>query len=1414
MLRIRLLGTPQIYLGETEVRGFVTRKAQALFFYLAVTPQPQTRDALASLFWRDLSDQQARNNLRRNLPNLRSLVGSHLRIERDLVAFDRTRPYALDTAEFTDTLNVLTPSTTAGAIDRLERALGLYHGDFLEGFSVGDAPEFEAWALVQREKLRRLAIWGYDRLADAYLERGQYEAGLEITNRLLALEPWYEAAYHKQMVVLVKMGQRGAALAQYEQCRAMLATEFGTEPAPEMTTLYEQIKAGETVSAPVSRNAQEQEVIVPPVSTRVERQLAPVAQHTHANWGMIPRAATFYGRDYELQQLEVWLRQERRPLVALLGIGGVGKTALAIQFVRGLTSTSQGTQASDGFDRILWRSLLNAPSLEEVVDLWLQELSDHELVALPPSLDGKLSLLYANLRRQSCLLVLDNLESILQEGDAGGRFQPGYEAYAQFLQQIGELEHRSCVLLTSRELPLVVARLERTYSAVRTLRLEGLSPEVGLELLRGSGLNAPAPAMRTLVQRYSGNPLALRLIADVVVEFYRHDVVDFLAQETLIIEDVRAVLDQQLTRLAPLEREVLFWLAIEREPVSLKTLARDFVGPPDMRALVEAVRSLHRRSLVEWNEPLNGVGQGGDVYFALQNVVLEYTTEQLRDCFIAELNNNAPDKWVRFALIKAQAADYVRDAQVRLLLHPIAARLQAAMGMAGVERKLQGLLAHLRTKDAAQMGYAAANILHLALHLDIELAGWDFSHLPIWEADLRKGRLAHTNFAYAHFANPALMEKFDAILAVALSPDGELLAAGGASSNIHLWRVSDMQLLRVYPGEKRWVWTVAFGPNGRILASGGSDCTVRLWNVPSPQREAERDDAQEGHALLGHTDTIFGLAFHPNGRWLASASADQTIRIWDVVAKAPVRTLEGHGATVYAVAFEPQGRILASASRDHSVRLWRVDTGECLQVLEGHQSQVIALHFAADGRWLVTASVDGMIQVWQVRLNESLKPPLCRLEHSYYSDAGDISALAITPGGEAIATNGPHATIRIRVRAVGSLINTFHGHTEKVQSLAFHPNGNLLFSGGLDQSVRVWDVTTGYLLRTLQGHTNAIHQLTASPDGTVVVSGHSDGTLGLWAVSAPQLIQSQAGHAGSVQTVAFHPSGRMLASGGSDGVLQLWRVSRAKLTRDRKLQDPGGGVHRLAFSPSGQHLASSSEDQTIRIWDMNTGACLEVLRGHMRSIRALAFGAGDADLLSGSEDGQVYRWTIMPDDHTPAVPSAFAFVPGGCECLALSADASLLAGAGPDHCIRLWRIADGNLLAAAKTPVNSTVYSLIFRTPRPGEALELVSSSGTGAICCWNVDPFKNSLSLRYLRDEHKGSVRSIEMTSDGETLMSGGADETLRFWNVETGECVRALQLNLPYAGMNIAGATGLTGAQRTALAALGANDQDERTG
>lgn len=240
LLVLKLMGSPQISLAGAPITQFVSRKAQALLIYIAVTGKLHSREKLAEMFWQKMPPSKAMNNLRAVLPNLRQLVGSHLLITRHTIAFNRECSYCLDV----DVIEGIRKCCRTTDFQCVSEAVTQYDSDFLEGFCVPDAPEFENWVFMERERLRELAIEGLHILADYHRTQNKYVEGLAVTHKLLKLDPWRETAHRQQMFFFACAGQRQAAIAQYDLCCQMLDEEFNVAPMPETTALYQQIRTG------------------------------------------------------------------------------------------------------------------------------------------------------------------------------------------------------------------------------------------------------------------------------------------------------------------------------------------------------------------------------------------------------------------------------------------------------------------------------------------------------------------------------------------------------------------------------------------------------------------------------------------------------------------------------------------------------------------------------------------------------------------------------------------------------------------------------------------------------------------------------------------------------------------------------------------------------------------------------------------------------------------------------------------------------------------------------------------------------------------------------------------------------------------------------------------------------------------
>ncbi|MBW4696848.1 MAG: PD40 domain-containing protein [Aphanocapsa lilacina HA4352-LM1] len=1075
-----------------------------------------------------------------------------------------------------------------------------------------------------------------------------------------------------------------------------------------------------------------------------------------------PNFAQFYGREQELATLKQWIVQERSRLVAVLGMGGIGKTCLCAELLQ---------QIHLEFEYVLWRSVRNGPLPKELLADLVRFFSHPQELELPASFEGQVYSLLAHLRKHRCLFVLDNIETLMSSGSLAGRYRPGFEEYGFLFGAVGSTAHNSCLVLTSREQPQGVNFVEGKRLPVRLYRLGGLGYHEGRQILLEKGLAAPEgdPHWKELIRCYAGNPLALKIVASTIRELFDGQAANFLQQGSVAFGGIYDLLEQHYHRLSDIETECLYWLAVNREPVLLSQLQEDVLLPVSRSRLLEALESLRARSLIEC----------GGTRFTLLPVVLEYTTDKLLEAIYRELVDGKSALFRRFAILKAQSPEHVKDAQIRFLLKPLVDQLLAVFGSRlALEHYTHRLLGELRRSDPQQLGYAVGNLLNILCHCGIELGGYDFSTLTVRQADLRGARLCNANFQQTNFSQSIFTEALSTVSSVAFSPDGQLLATSEINGTIRLWQAADAQQLAYCRGHTSWVWSIAFSPDGRVLASGSADRTVRLW------------DYRTGQCLKvfqGHEGWVRSVAFHPGGGILASGSEDAAVRLWEVDSGRCLLTLRGHSGWIHAVRFSPNGQWLASSSQDGKIQLWHPESGEPLQAMQGHTGWVRSIAFAPDGQTLISGSDDQTLRLWDVQRGILLK---CLQGHT-----GWVRSVDFSPDGRTLASGSDDQTVRLWDADAGLCFRVMHGHSNWISSVVFSPDGRLLTSGSVDHSVRIWETSSGHCLRVLQGHGSGIWSVAFRGDGKTLASGSIDHSVRLWDFSARQPMRSLQAHTSWVRTVAFSPDGTLLASSGQDRTIKLWDPDSGRCLKT--LRGHTGWVNSLAFSPNGALLASSSVDHSLRIWNVETGQCLGMLQGHTSWVRSVAFHPDGRVLASASQDKTARLWDIETgrclwtlQGHTSWVRSV-AFHPDG----------HTLASGSDDGTIKLWDVPTGRL-ADSLSGHGSGVWSVVFAA----DGKRLASGGDDKTVRLWDT----TSMQCTHVLNRHASGVLCVAIEADSRILASSSADETITLWDLQGGNYLGTMCIEGPYTGMNITGATGLSEAQLATLKALGAVERD----
>jgi WD40 repeat protein len=565
----------------------------------------------------------------------------------------------------------------------------------------------------------------------------------------------------------------------------------------------------------------------------------------------------------------------------------------------------------------------------------------------------------------------------------------------------------------------------------------------------------------------------------------------------------------------------------------------------------------------------------------------------------------------------------------------------------------------------------------------------------------------------------------------------------------YLKRLCHADLLTL-KGHTSAVHSVCFSPDGRRLASASDDMTVKVWDAVT---------GDEIRTLKGHTSAVHSVCFSPDGRRLAAGQPGKVdeqgrlvpgeVKVWDVATGRQLRTLKGHTSFVYCVCFGPDGRRLASASMDQTVKVWDAVTGDEIRTLEGHTCGVLGVCFSPDGRRLASASADKTVKVWDAGTGEEVR--------TLKGHTGFVNSVCFSRDGQRLASASDDMTVKVWDAVTGDEIRTLKGHTGGVSAVCFSRDGQRLASASEDATVKVWDAVTGQEILSLKGHTDVVESVAFSPDGKRLASASADRTVKLWDAAKGLELLPLTGHTLGVNSVCFSPDGQRLASASQDRSVKVWDAAKGQ--EFRTLEGHTDVLTSVCFSPDGRRLASASADMTVKVWDVATGQMVRTLEGHTSFVNSVCFSPDGQRLASAGADGTVKVWDAATGQgvHTLQGPTKEI------TCVCFSPDGQRVASANADGTVKVWSAATGQLDFTLKGLPGFRVWGVCFSS----DGQRLASASQDGTVTVW---PLATGLETCTLKG-HSGMVWSVCFSPDGQRLASASSDGTVKVWDVASGQ-------------------------------------------
>ena len=540
-------------------------------------------------------------------------------------------------------------------------------------------------------------------------------------------------------------------------------------------------------------------------------------------------------------------------------------------------------------------------------------------------------------------------------------------------------------------------------------------------------------------------------------------------------------------------------------------------------------------------------------------------------------------------------------------------------------------------------------------------------------------------------------------------------------------------------GHTKLVNSAFYSTDGKYIVTASGDNSARVWDSCTGNLM---------HVLKGHTDNVVYACFSPDGYDIVTVSADHSAGIWDAYSGSCTHILNGHKETVLSACYSSDGKYIVTTSHDNNACIWDAYSGALIHTLKGHTGSVYSACFSPDGKCIVSASRDHSARIWDTYTGSPIKV--------LKGHTDIVKCACYSPEGKYIVTASYDHTAIVWDACSGKRIHTLNSHTGAVYSTCFSPDGRDIVTVSADNNACIWDAYTGKLIHTLVGHKKTVHFVRYSSDGKQIVTASFDRSVRVWDTCSGILLHTLTGHSGIVFTACFSPDGKEIVTASGDSSVRIWDTCTGELVN--VLSGQIRSVYNAQYSPDNKYIVTASLYNSPQIWDVCSGLLLHTLEGHNKSIISACFSPNGKRILTASFDNNACIW----DSSTGRLIQTLKGHKELLRYATYSPDGKFIVTVSKDKTARIWDAESGNcvhILKRSTGEVNSACYS--------PDGKFIVTASEDKNAYIWDAC----SGVILHTLDGHAERINSVCFSPDGKHIVTTSSDNSARIWNTLTGK-------------------------------------------